>query len=80
MKPHIRNGLLLIWQIIFKCRHDSQELIEQSNDRILFKLKTCSSNEIKRWVLSFGNNAEVVKPNWLKKEIKEELKQALENY
>ncbi|MFW6029263.1 MAG: WYL domain-containing protein [Halanaerobiales bacterium] len=37
------------------------------------KVKTCSSNEIKRWILSFSSNVEVIEPDWLKEEIKAEL-------
>ena len=32
------------------------------------------------WVLSWGKNAEIISPEWIRKKVTEELKFTLENY
>lgn len=47
---------------------------------LLLKLKTSGRRDIKSWVLSFGKDAELLKPISLRHEINEELKQLCNNY
>uniref|UniRef100_A0A831ZYI8 WYL domain-containing protein n=1 Tax=Desulfacinum infernum TaxID=35837 RepID=A0A831ZYI8_9BACT len=45
--------------------------IEENGDgSIIFHLKTSGHGDVKRWILSFGNDARVIKPLSLKKDIK----------
>ena len=53
--------------------HSSQEIEEINEDQIVFKVKTGSLEEIKSWILSFGRGVEVLEPEELKLEIKEEI-------
>ncbi|MFW6035850.1 MAG: helix-turn-helix transcriptional regulator [Halothermotrichaceae bacterium] len=60
--------------------HPSQQIEMLDDDKILFKVRTGSSMEIKRWILSFGSEVEVKKPDWLCLEIKQELEKMLKQY
>ncbi len=60
--------------------HPSQELKELPNGNLLFKVRTGSTMEIKRWILSFGSEVEVKEPDWLSEEIKKDLEEALSLY
>ncbi|MBC7345024.1 MAG: WYL domain-containing protein, partial [Clostridia bacterium] len=53
--------------------HASQEMEELDDGSLILKLKVAGLNEVKRWVLSFGKEAEVLAPPELREEIAAEL-------
>jgi predicted DNA-binding transcriptional regulator YafY len=59
---------------------DQQEIEEIGENQIIFKVKTGSREEIKKWVLGYGAEAEVLKPAELRKEMQLEIEKMLENY
>ncbi|HKM39548.1 MAG TPA: WYL domain-containing protein [bacterium] len=52
--------------------HPTQELVAQEDGSILFKAVLSGLGEVKRWVLSYGSRAQVIKPAHLRAEIAEE--------
>ncbi|MGM0498785.1 MAG: helix-turn-helix transcriptional regulator [Bacillota bacterium] len=59
---------------------DQQEIEEIAENEIIFKVKTGSKEEIKKWVLGYGSEAEVLKPAELRKEMKLEIEKMVGNY
>ncbi len=60
--------------------HPTQEIESLPGDKLLFRVKTCSMTEIKKWVLGFGSEVEVIKPEKLREDVVFEMKKMLENY
>lgn len=59
----------------------SDSLIEKKDDgSIILNLETAGTYELKKWVMSFGRDAELLEPVRLRKEIAAEMKAALERY
>ena len=52
--------------------HSSQRIEERSDGSVLLSLKVADSLELRRWVLSFGAEVEVLEPESLRREIQEE--------
>ena len=48
--------------------HDSQEIQEQDDGGLVLKFQTNGVGEVKRWVLQYGGNAEVIAPESLRRE------------
>ena len=65
--PYIRER---IW-------HQSQELEELEDGRVVLRLRAGGFYEIKSWVLSFGAAAEVLEPEELRAAVREEMRAAL---
>lgn len=59
---------------------DNQEIETKDENEIIFSVKTSSREEIKKWVLGFGAEAELLKPAELRKEISEEINSMMYNY
>ena len=59
---------------------EQQEIIDQTDGSILLNIETSGWWDIKRWVLSFGSGAELVAPQKMREEIREELKAAAAHY
>lgn len=57
-----------------------QEIIDQDDGSIILKMQTSGSFEVKKWVLGYGAEAEVLEPDDLRKEIMGELKESMVNY
>jgi predicted DNA-binding transcriptional regulator YafY len=57
-----------------------QEIIEQEDGSIILKMTTSGWYEIKRWVLGYGPEAEVLQPVELRAEISRTLKEARDVY
>jgi len=53
--------------------HDSQKLAQQKDGSVLAEFQLSDTEEIKRWIMSFGKHAVVLEPEELREEIKEEL-------
>jgi predicted DNA-binding transcriptional regulator YafY len=72
--------------------HESQRLSWLAPDQTLFDEQPGESEtlvasfrladlvEFKRWVIGFGRNAEVLKPDWLRREMHDELTEAVRQY
>lgn len=55
--------------------HESQEIKEISDDEIIFYLTTGSHEELKSWILSYGSDVEVLKPEEFREDVKAEIKE-----
>lgn len=56
---------------------ENQDITETGKDAIIFKGTTSSEMELIKWILSFGSEAKVLAPMWLKDIIKVELNKAM---
>ncbi|NQT13486.1 MAG: WYL domain-containing protein, partial [Planctomycetes bacterium] len=63
-----------------KTWHASQSLTAQKDGSLIGKFDLDGTEEVKRWVLSFGRYAEVVEPEELRSEMAEELAEGLARY
>ncbi|KGM92895.1 WYL domain-containing protein (plasmid) [Clostridium botulinum] len=59
---------------------ENQSIEKDECGSVIFKGKTSSEVEFKKWILSLGSNARIVKPKWLQEDIKIELQKSLNNY
>jgi predicted DNA-binding transcriptional regulator YafY len=60
--------------------HESQKLLPQKDGSLVAEFHLSDTEEIKRWILSFGQNAVVLEPEGLRKEIREELRPLVDLY
>lgn len=60
--------------------HASQQLTLQKDGSLLAEFQLSTTEEIKRWILSFGRHAVVEEPEGLRCEMEEELGQIVRNY
>lgn len=60
--------------------HTSQELTKTESGFSLIKLFVIPSDELKMQILSYGPKVEVIKPDWLRKEIRKTLSEAIKKY
>ena len=60
--------------------HESQRLEDQNDGSLIVHLKVSGLGEVKRWVLSFGCHAEVLSPESLREQVKEEIRRAVVIY
>jgi predicted DNA-binding transcriptional regulator YafY len=50
-----------------------QEIIKKGKNKIVLKFKASSESELISWLLSFGEEATLIKPDWLVTEIKSKI-------
>jgi proteasome accessory factor B len=60
--------------------HPTQKLIEQPDGSVLLRFRSGGLEEIRSWVLSFGSQAEVIKPQTLRKAVIDSLQEAVNRY
>ena len=60
--------------------HPSQQLEERPGGRVLLSMEAGGSAELRTWILSFGDGAEVLEPASLRESVVAELRGALERY
>jgi len=60
--------------------HESQQIVEESNEGCLVKLEVHLSHDFLMELLSFGDSLTVLKPKKLRQQIQRTLQNALENY
>lgn len=60
--------------------HSSQEVIQETENKTVIKLTVRPNFELKQKLLSYGGSVKVIKPDWLKEDIKSKLQSALNNY
>ena len=59
----------------------NQRITENEADgSIILEMETCGWLDVKKWVLSYGVQAEVLEPKEMREEIVEELKTCIEKY
>ena len=63
-----------------KVWHASQEIEKQDDGSILFRIKVAGTDEIKFWVLTWGDQAKVITPQSLQDEIRHEVRAMLKRY
>lgn len=63
-----------------KIWHPTQALTPQPDGGLLFEAQVAGIDEIKRWVLKWGANAEVVVPDELQQEVSNEAQAILDHY
>jgi predicted DNA-binding transcriptional regulator YafY len=63
-----------------KIWHESQEIHPQDDGSIIFEAEVAGTDEIKFWTMSWGSKAEVLEPESLRDEIREEAEVILERY
>ena len=63
-----------------KIWHESQEIHPQDDGSIIFEAEVAGTEEIKFWIMSWGAKAEVLEPESLRDEIREEAEVILERY
>lgn len=85
---HGRNGIVAeVWfsnsvaRYVQESRwHPSQRLTQQADGSLLVEFELSATEELKSWVLSFGANAEIVRPQSLRVEVANELTATLNRY
>lgn len=60
--------------------HDSQQIEEQADGWLTLKFQTGGLGEVKRWVLQYGGEAEVIAPESLRQDCIEEISKLAELY
>ena len=60
--------------------HESQKLVQQKDGSVMAEFQLSDTEEIKRWIMSFGQHAVVVEPDSLRAEIVQELNSLLAAY
>ena len=60
--------------------HESQKLVQQKDGGVVAEFQLSDTEEIKRWIMSFGQHAVVLEPESLRDEIVQELKSLLAAY
>jgi proteasome accessory factor B len=60
--------------------HPSQKVTVRDDGSVELTLFTGGPYDIKRWILSFGSDIEVLAPDWLREQIAQELQRSLEKY
>jgi len=63
-----------------KTWHPSQKLTRQKDGSLAAEFDLSTTEEIKRWILSFGKNAAVLAPECLRREMNDELRSTLLQY
>ncbi|MDP2681259.1 MAG: WYL domain-containing protein [Deltaproteobacteria bacterium] len=58
----------------------NQKIKEQKDGSIILEIKTSGFWDVKKWVLSFGAEAKVLKPEKLRKALSEEFTEARKYY
>lgn len=60
--------------------HQAQKIVENSDGSILADFELSATEEIKRWIFSFGKSAEVLSPKSLRDEIARDIQDMLQIY
>ena len=60
--------------------HPSQQLEQREDGRVLLSMQVGGTAELRTWILSFGDGAEVLEPEALRLAVLEELRGAIERY
>jgi len=59
---------------------DLVHIEKQKDESVVMKVKTHTEKGLTEWVLSMGNKVEVLKPQWLREHIQQELQKTISQY
>ena len=68
------------WYEIQKAWPESVTFRQQEDGSYLFTLKTASSYGLQKWLMSMGSSAALIKPEGMRKQVKEELESMIQSY
>ena len=68
------------WYEIQKAWPNSVTFKQQEDGNYLFTIKTASSYGLQKWLMSMGSSATLIKPESMRKRVKEELESMLQRY
>jgi Predicted transcriptional regulator len=60
--------------------HTNQEIKSLEDGSVLFSVYIDDTDDVKNWIMSFGKNAEVIEPDHLRDEIKQEIEEMFKKY
>ena len=60
--------------------HETQELVSERDGSLVLTMRVADTLELRRWVLSFGSEAEVLEPESLRQEIRHEAQAILDQF
>lgn len=60
--------------------HSTQQIEELTGGGLILEMRVAGTEEVRRWLLGYGGEAEVLEPDSLRKEIREELKKMQKIY
>ena len=80
LKYPIEHGIVTNWDDMEKIWHHTQKIEPQKDGSIIFSAEVAGAEEVKHWVMSWGINAEVIEPKFLREEIATELIDCLDKY
>ena len=60
--------------------HPSQQIEELPSGELILRLRVGGLGEVKRWVMGYGSHAQVLEPESLRHEIKDEIEKMKKNY
>jgi len=63
-----------------KIWHESQKIHQQDDGSIIFEAQVAGTDEIRFWIMTWGSNAEVLKPESLREEIRAEAERMAKRY
>lgn len=63
-----------------KCWHPSQKLKRQKDGCLIAEFQLSSTDEIRKWVMSFGRNAVVLEPKEMRDKVRSDLRELIEQY
>ena len=68
------------WYEIQKAWPESVTFRQQEDGKYLFTLKTASSYGLQKWLMSMGSSATLIKPESMRKQVREELESMIQSY
>lgn len=75
-----RTPLLRAKYLRTKPIHSSLKVVQENSDFVEFSLHLIPNYELESWLLSFGEEIQLLQPNWLAKKITSRLQQARDQY
>ncbi|MEA1898237.1 MAG: WYL domain-containing protein [Bacteroidota bacterium] len=66
--------------LITKALHESQQIVEENDEKVIFRLKVHPTYEFKVLILGLGNDARILKPKSLRDDVARTLRLALREY
>lgn len=60
--------------------HANEEIKSLEDGSVLFNIYIDETDDIKKWIMSFGKEAEVIEPHGLREEIKQEIEEMFKKY
>jgi predicted DNA-binding transcriptional regulator YafY len=79
-RVQVRFAPAIAGYIAEKTWHASQKLRPQTDGSVIFEAEVAGTEEIKRWILTWGAQAEVLSPKSLREELRREAEALARNY